>query len=161
MRILRQEDGSFLVSHVEAHLHDVLKAISSAAEPEESAAAHERLFPMPVADSDKVVCEEWEEFVQPGLRHWFENAVVTVDGDLEPLDEKNSFVIPAAHVDAWLNALNQARLVLAAKFGITEEDMEHDSAPLEDERDFVLFQIHFYGFIQECLVMGIDEEADL
>ena len=161
MRILREQDGSFLVSKVEPHLHDLFRGIPAAADPEENAAARDRLFPMPLKGSEaEEFREEWREFVQPGLRHWFENAVVTVETDLEQLDDKNSFVIPAKHVDAWLNALNQARLALAAKFGIGEEDMDRDSAPLENERDFVLFQIHFYGFIQECLVVGAEGDAE-
>ncbi len=159
LEITRIEDGSFLIANVEPPLLEIFMAIPGAAEPEGSAAATERLFPDPATGRDAAgIREEWQEFIRPELQQWFENASATVEADLEPLQEGDIMAIPVGHIDAWLNTLNQARLVLAARFNVGEGDMERpDSHLLESERDFAIFQIHFYGFLQECLIKGMDE----
>ena len=92
------------------------------------------------------------------LREGFENASSTVEGNLGQLFAEGELTIPPGHVDAWLNTLNQARLVLAARFDVTEEDMNR-TAPLrtDDERDLAISRIHIYGLLQECLLNGIEE----
>ena len=156
MQIARTEEGSFVISEVEPPLVGLFMAIPEASEPGGDAAALQRLFPDPSADSE--VREEWSEYVRPGLREWFESATATVKGDLQQLNTEDTLTIDAQHVDAWMNALNQARLSLAARYGVTEADMERPVSPdPENERDLALFQIHFYGFLQECLVRGMEE----
>jgi len=154
MRIERQPDGSFLISEAEPPFNDVLRSIPACAEADDNDAARERIFPRPIAGKgDDELCEEWREFVQPGLRHLFEDAIATVESDLEQLEgDETTLTIPALHVDAWLNALNQVRLVLAARFEVTEEDMNRRPRRVESERDFAVFQIDFFAFIQENLL---------
>jgi hypothetical protein len=61
--------------------------------------------------------------------------------------------IPAKNSDAWLNALNQARLVIAAKYNFTETDLcDHYRSPIGSRRDLGLFQVNFYGFLQEFIL---------
>jgi hypothetical protein len=61
------------------------------------------------------------------------------------------------HLEAWIHALNQARLALSARFGFTERDME-DAIPIEgDQRALALFQVHFYGFLQECFLRQLED----
>jgi hypothetical protein len=154
MQVLRNEDGSFQISGVEAPLQEVLCAIPEAADYDSHPAAQQRLFPAPGPDAEAI--EEWQEFVEPELRHLFEDAMATVARDLQALETDGSLLIPANHLDAWLNALNQARLTLAAKHALNEEDMERPIGQLlESERDYALFQIHLYGFLQECFLRGM------
>ena len=157
MHVLREEDGSFVISDVEGALQEILCAIPAAAEPDDNRAACERLFPDPTpAGEPETAREEWREYVEPELRHLFEDAMATVETDLEPLAENGKFVSPSEHIDAWLNGLNQARLVLAARYNVTEEDMTRNASMVQTERDFALFQIEVYGFLQECLIRGLE-----
>jgi hypothetical protein len=64
--------------------------------------------------------------------------------------------IPAKHADAWLSALNQARLVIAAKYDFTEGELcDHYRSPIGSRRDLSLFQVNFYGFLQEFILREI------
>lgn len=159
MNIERDEKDGFIFSEVETPLIDMFLAIPAAADPEGSKAANDRLFPEPVAAKEVGVREEWAEYVRPELREGFENASTTVEADLETLRAgENHMLIPRGHVDAWLNTLNQARLVLAAKYDVTEEDMNRTAPyPSENERTLAVSQIHVYGLLQECLIQSTEE----
>ena len=102
---------------------------------------------------------EWKMYVEPELRRLFQSATETVADDLEQLngDEKTfanrTLRIPAKHSDAWLSALNQARLVIAAKNNFTENELnDHFRSPIGSRRDLSLFQVNFYGFLQEFIL---------
>jgi len=59
----------------------------------------------------------------------------------------------APHADAWLSALNQARLVIAAKNDFTDGELcDHYRSPIGSRRDLSLFQVNFYGFLQEFIL---------
>ena len=61
--------------------------------------------------------------------------------------------IPCAHLEAWLNALNQARLVIVEESNFTEADLDHHEPPdLATQRGLSLLKIHFYGHLQELLI---------
>ena len=65
--------------------------------------------------------------------------------------------IPTKHADAWLSALNQARLVIAAKNNFTELELsDHLRSPIGSRRDLSLFQVNFYGFLQEFILRELD-----
>ena len=105
------------------------------------------------------VCAEWKLYVEPELRRLFEGATETVERDLQQLgDQEKPFAnctlrIPVEHSEAWLNALNQARLALAAKYDFTEAELcDHYRSPIGSRRDLSLFQVNFYGFLQEFIL---------
>lgn len=141
---------------------ELLRKIPATADPGESAPARARLYPEPAEDGD--VQMEWREYVKPELRHLFTTANQTVRGDLTPLEKPtrdglliDSLPVPKAHFESWLSSLNQARLALAAKHGFSDAELAANETPsLANERDLSLFQIHFYGFIQECLVRELE-----
>jgi hypothetical protein len=102
--------------------------------------------------------------VQPELRRLFRTATETVAGDLEQLsgNEKTfanrTLRIPAKHADAWLSALNQARLVIAAKYNFTDGELcDHYRSPIGSRRDLSLFQVNFYGFLQEFILREVSD----
>ncbi|MDQ3118391.1 MAG: DUF2017 domain-containing protein, partial [Verrucomicrobiota bacterium] len=93
------------------------------------------------------------------LRRLFQSSTETVTEDLKPLNGKSkpfancSLHIPLKHAEAWLNALNQARLVIASKFGFSEGELcDHYRSPIGSRRDLSLFQVNFYGFLQEFIL---------
>ncbi|XHR27026.1 MAG: DUF2017 family protein [Chthoniobacteraceae bacterium] len=159
MTIVRDENGGFIFEDVEPQLVQLFLAIPRSTRPEDNPQVLDRLYPRPTETSEPELHEEWEQFVVPDLRETFEEATTVVEGDLKPLHGGASgWVIPREHMDAWLNALNQARLALAAKYAVTEEDMEVSAPyPVEDERGLAVAQIHVYGLLQECLIRYIEE----
>ena len=107
--------------------------------PEGKAEAEARLFTQP--STKKEICAEWKSYVEPELRRIFRSATETVAADLAQLNgnEKSlrnrTLRIPLEHADAWLNTLNQARLVIAAKNKFTDEELsDHDRSPIGSRR---------------------------
>src|SRR5262249_15258457 len=109
------------------------------------------------------LCAEWKMYVQPELRRLFQTATQTVGADLEQLNRNENRLasctlrIPTKHADAWLNALNQARLVIVATNNVTELELnDHPRSPIGSRRDLSLFQVNFYGFLQEFILRELD-----
>lgn len=100
--------------------------------------------------------EDWHAYVEPELHEYFLSTRQIVETDLRRMVEEEDGLcveFPLKHADAWLNALNQARLALAALHGMDENELSA-SGPheVQNERDLALFQIHFYGMIQQWLL---------
>ena len=77
-----------------------------------------------------------ESLREPELRRLFQSATETVAADLQQLNGNEkpfancTLRIPTEHADAWLNALNQARLVIAAKNNFNEGELcDHYRSP--------------------------------
>jgi hypothetical protein len=161
MEICRRE-GDLEISEIDPFLAELLRQIPVSASPDGISAAEERLFSRPAAAGEEEACAEWKLYVEPELRRLFQTATETVLADLDPLDgsEKSlanrTLRIPASHADAWLSALNQARLVIAAKNDFTEKELSDQyRSPIGSRRDLSLFQINFYGFLQEFILREI------
>jgi hypothetical protein len=128
----------------------------------ESAAAEERIFPAPGDSALEDLNADWRAHVEPGLDEAFRSNREKVDADLRGMAEKNgTFAVEfsRAHAEAWLNALNQARLALAAIHRFSDGELERHGPPvIRSERDLALFQIHFYAMIQGWLIDLLDGE---
>jgi hypothetical protein len=159
MEIKRQDDILEL-SELDPFLAELLRQIPESTNAEGDQAAEERLFCLPAVSSEKELCKEWKQYVEPELRRLFQTATETVANDLKPLNGSNSkpfanctLCIPTKNAEAWLNALNQARLVIASKYGFTEGELsDHYRSPIGSRRDLGLFQVNFYGFLQEFIL---------
>lgn len=163
MEVFRN-NGALEISEIDPFLAELLRQVPSSANPEEVPAARARIFSAP-ADPvrEKELCEEWKIYVEPELRRIFESATETVQRDLEQLGENekpfaNSILrIPVGNAEAWLNALNRARLALAAKFDFSEAELcDHYRSPIGSRRDLSLFQVNFYGFLQEFILREME-----
>jgi hypothetical protein len=181
MKVRRQEGGSALVvfEEIEPLFLHLLRTLPASADPEDDLAAGERLFSAPMAAQEEEFNEDWREYVQPELADLFRSAREIVVGDLsalpaddagEDLESKtagqfdsadfeptgHSLEVPARHAEAWLSVLNQARLVIAAKHGIGEKEMDRESPfPPFVKGEYALFQIHFYAELQEILLRAM------
>ena len=162
MEICRRNDY-IEISELDPFLAELLRQIPASANPEGLEAAEQRLFSSPTNGKEPEICAEWKLYVEPELRRLFQTATETVAADLEQLNgnEKNlgnrTLCIPSKHTDAWLNALNQARLVIAAKYNFTDGELgEHFRSPIGSRRDLSLFQVNFYGFLQEFILRELD-----
>lgn len=123
--------------------------------------AQARLYPDPTGGrGDDQLRRDWQEHVRPGLERLFAASRDIVARDLEGLGhdgQGTKVVIPADHLDAWLSALNQARLVIVEENRFAESDLDHREPPdLATRRGLSLLKIHFYAHLQELLVEAAD-----
>ncbi len=154
---------SLRLARLDLFFVELLRQIPVSADPGDSEAARDRIYPLaskdPKAARDN---EEWRTYVHPDLKEHFTTSGQTVRQDLESFEQLDdthdnwAFEIPADHFDQWLNVLNQARLALAARFDFQEKEMNQNGPrTIETVRDLSLFQVHFYGFLQECLLQDL------
>ena len=158
MEICRRND-EIEISELHPFLAELLRQVPASANPEGVPAAQQRLFSPPTNGKETEICAEWKLYVEPELRRLFRTATETVAADLEQLNgNEKPFAnrilrIPSKHADAWLSALNQARLVIAAKYNFTDGELgEHFRSPIGSRRDLSLFQVNFSGFLQEFIL---------
>jgi hypothetical protein len=158
MEICRRKDG-LEISELDPFLAELLRQIPASSSIENSPAAKRRIFSAPAGDEHKEICAEWKLYVLPELERLFRSATETVAADLEQLsgNEKTfanrSLLIPTKHADAWLNALNQARLTIAARNDFSDGELgDNYRSPIGSRRDLSLFQVNFYGFLQEFIL---------
>jgi hypothetical protein len=119
--------------------------------------AQARLYPDPTGGSgDAQLRRDWKEHVRPELERLFATSRDIVSRDLEslgPNGQGNKIVITDNHLDAWLNALNQARLVIVEENQFADSDLDHAEPPdLATRRGLSLLKIHFYAHLQELLI---------
>ena len=157
MLIRKWKQKAIEFSRIERIEAELLKQVPSCCEFEEGSNAAARIFPNPTDKSDRDLLRDWDEFVRPELRHLFVSAKETVEEDLASLKMKvghlGRFLVPLEHGERWLNALNQARLVLAEKFQFSEKELSaFEPAKTFSQRELVLHQINFYAAIQERII---------
>lgn len=131
-------------------LQDIVKHASS-----DHPLAEGRFYPDPTT-SDELLIEDWKGLVQPELQAIFQSSRDVVQADLRRAVNRNELLscdIPLHHVNDWLNALNQARLALAAEHQLTDAEMASDISPTQSqERAAVLIKMHCYAYLQEWLI---------
>jgi hypothetical protein len=153
----RRHKDCLEISELDPFLAELLRQIPESCNVEGVEAAQQRIFSAPAAEAE--LCSEWKIYVEPELRRLFSSATETVTADLEQLNGGTkpfancSLRIPLENADAWLNALNQARLAIAAKYNFTDGELcDHYRSPIGSRRDLGLFQVNFYGFVQEFIL---------
>jgi hypothetical protein len=94
--------------------------------------ARARLFPRayldPTAESEEA---EWQALVHPSLLRERLDALELITSTLgraEPAGDWWQIALTPEEVSAWLGVLNDTRLVLGTRLGITEEDTSVDPA---------------------------------
>lgn len=157
MEICREQE-MLVVRELDPFLAELLRQIPASARVDDSAAVEARIYSAPAAASERELCREWKTYVVPELQRLFQSATERVALDLEQLLSCKPMAnctlrVPLAHADAWLSALNQARLAIAARYSFTDHELRDQyRSPLGSRRDLALFQVNFYGFLQEFLV---------
>ena len=155
-RIERVDDKQIRVSGLNPLMTDSLQRLDEILARRDAPAAHDRLFPTPSTEAK--INAEWEQFVTPELRHLFVSAGDTVVRDLTTLGpdpaQLNQFQVqfPAAHLEAWISALNQARLILGAQFAVTEPDMTRQDLDPRQARDIGLLRIYLLGYLLQLFI---------
>lgn len=161
MEFYETEDGRLGMREIPPVVAELMRQIPRWAELE-SEDVEGRIFPSPASGpAEAELRADWQAYVEPELHEYFSSTRQVVDADLRRMtEEEDGFAVEFSrkHAEAWLNALNQVRLALAARHGFEEEDLEQ-RGPREnlDERDLALVQIHFFGLIQHWLLEILDE----
>jgi hypothetical protein len=179
------EDGALRLENLAPWFLAVLLELPTLLKADQGQAVEERLFPDPTTEPG--MRDEWDRLVRPELYALFASAREIVAKDLAgilPEDDQLPFgpwqvTIAAGHVDAWLSALNAARLTLGELHGVTESDMteEEDDEIADDadedgeeitwsEKRIAMTKIHLLGWVQHAIIdchwpFGpTDEEGD-
>jgi hypothetical protein len=157
MLIRKWKKKAIEFSRIEQIEAELLRQIPACCDLDEGSKAESRIFPSPTNATDPDLVRDWDEFVRPELRHLFRSAKETVEEDLGLLKMKvghlGRFLVPLDHGEPWLNALNQARLILAAKYEFSEAELSKFDLPgTFSQRELVLHQINFYAAIQERII---------
>lgn len=118
----------------------LLREVPEAARTNGDGRAERRLFPGLFIDPGEGEddADDWADLVHPSLRSSFETAQQRIREDLDgamPEEEAGNggklwmIRIPVAHADAWLSGLNQARLSLAERFDLYDDNDEPRPLP--------------------------------
>lgn len=164
MQIARTDPQTVALTQLDPFVCDLLQKIVPSASPGDHPAARARIYSSPVGDESEPEFEaDWREYVEPDLQEHFEASRSLVERDLATLQPPKgkggaALNIPVAHLDSWINALNQARLTLAELHSITEKDMRRELT-LGDARSFALFQIEFYGELQFFFIRELERKV--
>jgi hypothetical protein len=163
MLIRRLKEDSIELTDIEPIEVELLRQIPGICDGGSDSRSESRLFSSPTDSSEAQFLNDWAEYVRPELRHLFLSSRNTVKEDLEKLSllpgRLGRLVLPRIHGDAWLNALNQARLILATKFNFSDRELSmHEAPKWLSRRDLVLQQINFYAEIQERIIDAIEPE---
>jgi hypothetical protein len=162
MQLARIDPQTVALTGLDPFICGLLQQIVPSASPGDHPAARARIYSSPTAGAEPEFDADWQEYVEPDLREHFEASRSLVERDLANLatadgEELASLHIPVAHLDSWISALNQARLVLAERHEITAKDMRRELT-LGDARSFALFQIDFYGELLFCFIREVERE---
>lgn len=153
MRFRRASTDSWELRDIHPLFASLLTELPKAASRHKKAQA--RLYPDPIGGEDNTEFRrDWKEHVRPELERLFASSREIVARDLSALGGNGTkLVIPSGHLEAWLNALNQARLVIVEESNFSEADLDHREPPdLATRRGMSLLKMHFYAHLQELLV---------
>ena len=153
MRFRRASTESWELRDIHPLFASLLTELPKAASRHKKAQA--RLYPDPIGGEDHTEFRrDWKEHVRPELERLFASSREIVARDLSALGGNGTkLVIPSGHLEAWLNALNQARLVIVEESNFSEADLDHREPPdLATRRGMALLKMHFYAHLQELLV---------
>jgi len=175
-QLSRMSDGSLRFSELAPWFVGVLVQLPDLLDSDQPEEVSKRLYPEP-SDNEEIQ-KEWEKYVRPELFALVASAreIVLQDignlrlgSDPDPRGEDSELLppglamcsldIPGKHVQAWISALNVARLTLSTRYGLEDTDMaepddeeDDDSEELFDERRIAVAQVHLLGFIQQMLI---------
>ncbi len=159
------DDGKLVVRGVDPWLADILLEVPDLLGPDQPPEVERRLFPKP--SDDERILEDWSRLVAPELFALLASAREIVADDLALLSRTTTgpgtgrLEIPRIHVNAWISALNAARLAISTRHGIEETDMREERQPSEwSVREEAIAKTHLLGWIQGLLIHEVAPAPD-
>jgi Domain of unknown function (DUF2017) len=157
LHLQRLADGHLCLAGVDESWRHILASVPELLAEPQPPAVRERLLPNPSSQAD--INRDWREFVAPELEALWRKNHELMAADLGRLEEDPAHgkcwrvVFPANHAAAWLSALNQARLVMASRWDVTEADMNRPADDLKPtERDHDIFLIHLLAYVEQLFI---------
>ena len=157
LRVQPLDEKRVRISGIPPVLATMLREIPEILELRDSPEARQRLFPKPTAADDNIN-KEWAQVTSPELHHLFVSAGETVARDLTALavDAKgrspDQVTFPIEHVNAWMSAINQARLILAEVHKLDEHELNQTDLNPESSRHMAALRIHLFGYLLHLFV---------
>jgi len=158
LRVRPIDEKRVRISGMTPVLAAMLRELPEILELRDSPAAQARLYPNPMAGDDKAN-KDWQQTMSPELRHLFVSAADTVTRDLTGLaaekgdtNEGYQVTFPIEHVNAWMSAINQARLILAEVHKIDETEMSRTDLDPRRPKDMAALRIHVLGYLLHLFV---------
>ena len=157
LRVQPLDEKRIRISGIPPVLAVMLRELPEILELRDSPDAQARLFPNPTAKDDEAN-KEWRQMAGPELRHLFVSAGETVARDLTALTadetaaEEHQVTFPVEHVNAWMSALNQARLILAEVHKIHDKDMNRTDFDPTSPKHVAALRIHLLGYLLHLFV---------
>ena len=161
MTIRRPDLETVELDPLNSTIHELLQRIVPSAASDDPA-VEARLFPAPSGGADHGLDSDWKSYVEPDLRQLFQSSLETIAEDLAPLAPPRSkgpdtLRLPVSHLEAWIHGLNQARLAIVARHGLTERELENAVAVEDEGRAFAILQTHFYAVLQQAFLSELGE----
>ncbi len=152
LRLKSIEGDLVLLEGVDRALAFCLRQVPAILARRDQVTSRERFYPDAIP-TDLGRNAEWHRLMGDDLRHLFEAAAQTYARDLEALDlHREEVRFPAAHLKAWMNAVNQARLVLSEEHQLEAADMQRDDFAAGSQRDAALLHVQLLGYVLQVLV---------
>lgn len=162
-------DGTVELAGLPAWVVQALGELPELASPVQEGPARDRLFPNP--SDDEAQNEEWERMVVPELFALLVSAQEVVQQDLARLAPPRepfggwTLRLPPDHTQAWISALNAARLNVASRHALSQPELEGEADVEDDVRDAARRIVDLYGLFQSILIRGVappppDEDDD-
>lgn len=178
-----KEQGSWQLSEMEEVHLNLLRMAAEDASMTDCPEGRDRLFPSPIsgesAKQEKDFLEDWKEYVQEEMETQFAQDVGIMLADLDAVELQDSsdeeldddlyhVTVPLDHVNSWFSTLNQARLMLDARYRLHPDDellqfeMIEDLVEDDELRDRLeaFMRYEFYALIQEWLVQQVMMAGD-
>lgn len=152
MEIQVSERG-WLFAEMESLIVELLRGLPACADSDDEA-SRRRIFSSPTGGADAKADREWREEIEPEMRELFQSHVDVVVADVAGIQQEGdsfALTIAAKNARAWIHTLNQARLALGARHGVTDDDTAGRRRP-RGPKAFAIMQIDFYGMLLSALL---------
>ena len=153
---IQSSDEGWVFSEMDPFIAELFRILPASAAPDDDA-SRKRIFSAPTRGRDAAAANlnrDWSEYVEPDLRELFKTHVDIVAADLARMkggEESSTLGIPVKNARAWIHTLNQARLALGARHGVTDDDTAGRRRP-RGPKAFAIMQIDFYGMLLSALL---------
>lgn len=112
-----------------------------------------RLLPDGYTDDDEAA-RDFRRFTEPGLRSAKLEAARTVLATVPPRGGRVR--LSTEQAEAWLRALNDVRLALGVRLGVTDDSDALSQDVGEDDPEFAYIQVYqWLSYIQESLILAL------
>jgi len=150
---IRTSEAEWEFADMDPLIVELLRGLPACADPDDEV-SRKRIFSTPTAGGDPQADSEWREEVEPEMREFFQTHVDVVAADVAAIRQNGeafTLNIPAANGRAWIHTLNQARLALGARHGVTDDDTAGRRRH-RGPKAFAIMQIDFYGMLLSLLL---------